>query len=327
MDWINKKEVIGKQVTSSQAMKILSAGDEMLPEIFELATAVRQEKFGNRATLCSILNAKSGLCSEDCVFCAQSKRHATNIDEYPLLDTEKILTAHSEASNLPIDKFGIVTSGRGLTNKELDRLIKVISSKGSGGASFCASLGVLTLEQLTRLAKAGLKRYHHNLETSESYFPNICTTHTYSDRVNTVLAAREAGLEICCGGLFGLGETPAHRVELALAIRNIAPEAVPLNFLVAHEETEVARRGVKPLSPTDILKTIAMFRLVCPDAEIKVCAGREKHLGEMESNIFAAGATGMMIGGYLTVRGREVADDIDMIKAAGMETTSMDNDQ
>jgi len=299
-------------------MDILSAGDEQLPGIFSITTDLRRLKFGDRAILCSILNAKSGACSEDCVFCSQSAHHNTAIEQYPLLDVEKILTAHDEASALPIERFGIVTSGRGLSDDELDSLVDVIRSRPDSGASFCASLGVLSEEQLARLAGVGMKRYHHNLETARSFFPNICTTHTYDDRVKTVLAAKRAGLEVCCGGLFGLGETAAHRVELAMAIRDLQVDAIPLNFLVTHGETEIARREIPTLTPVDILKTIAMFRLVCQDAEIKVCAGREKHLGEMENQIFAAGATGMMIGGYLTVQGREVDDDLKMIKDAGM---------
>ena len=318
MNWLEGGKIPKNQITSSQAMEILSAGEEQLPEIFSVATAIRRARFGDRAILCSILNAKSGACSEDCVFCSQSAHHNTTVQQYPLLDSEKILTAHGEASALPIERFGIVTSGRGLSDDELGRLVDVIRSRPGCGASFCASLGVLTEEQLTRLAGAGLKRYHHNLETAESFFPNICTTHTYDDRVKTVLAAKNSGLEVCCGGLFGLGETQAHRVELAMAIRDLQVEAIPLNFLVTHNETEIARREIPALTPVDILKTIAMFRIVCQDAEIKVCAGREKHLGKMENQIFAAGATGMMIGGYLTVQGREVSDDLDMITGAGM---------
>jgi len=318
MNWLDSGKILGQQITCSQAMSILSAGDEQLPAIFSATTAIRRAKFGDRAILCSILNAKSGACSEDCVFCSQSAHHNTAIEQYPMLDAERILTAHDEASAMPIERFGIVTSGRGLRDEELASLIDIIRARPDCGASFCASLGVLSEEQLTRLAGAGLKRYHHNLETAESFFPNICTTHTYDDRKQTVLAAKRAGLEVCCGGLFGLGETQAHRVELAMAICDLQVDAIPLNFLVAHEDTEIARREIPALTAADILKTIAMFRLVCQDVEIKVCAGREKHLGDMENQIFAAGATGMMIGGYLTVQGREVNDDLEMIRDAGM---------
>ena len=318
MDWLTEKAASAEVLTQAQAMAVATAPDDALPAILAAATAVRRRRFGDRARLCSILNARSGLCGEDCAFCAQSVRHATGVPQYAFLGDEEIVAAYDRASGLPIGHFGVVTSGKSVADDELDRLCEIVRSHGGGRVAWCASLGKLSEAQLRRLKAAGLTRYHHNLETAESYFPRICTTHTYADRVSTVLAARRAGLEVCSGGLFGLGEGPEQRVQLATALRELGVGSIPLNFLVPIPGTPAAAFA-RPLTPTEILKTIAMFRLVCPDAEIKVCAGREQHLGEREKDIFAAGATGMMIGGYLTVRGRAVEQDLDFLGRAGMK--------
>jgi biotin synthase len=316
--WPTETLTRDEPLTQADALAVLEAPDDRLPAILAAATAVRRRHFGDRADLCSILNAKSGLCGEDCIFCAQSSLHHAQVDRYPLLTDERIEQAYGEAAELPIGRFGLVTSGKAVSEAELGRLCELIARR-RGKLDWCASLGTLGEPQLRRLKAAGLKRFHHNLETAESYFPSICTTHTYADRVATVRAAQRAGLEVCCGGLFGLGEQPRHRVELAIALRELGVEAIPLNFLVPIAGTPAAAQA-RPLSPEEILKTVAMFRLVCPTAEIKVCAGRERHLGPREPDIFAAGATGMMIGGYLTVRGRSVAEDLDLLRRAGMQT-------
>ena len=319
MGWLKDKAEAGAGLTGAEALAVLNAPQELLPRVLEAATAARRRRFGDTVRLCSIVNAKSGRCPEDCAFCAQSARHRTNVAEYPLLPDEEIAAAYERASELPVAKFGVVTSGKSVSDAELDRLCGLLRAHGGSRVEWCASLGTLSEGQLRRLKDAGLTRYHHNLETARSYFPRICTTHSYDDRVETVRAAKRVGLEVCSGGLFGLGETREHRVELALALRELDVNSVPLNFLVPIPETPASRFG-RPLEAEDILKTIAMFRLVCPDAEIKVCAGRELHLGEREKEIFAAGATGMMIGGYLTVRGRSVGEDLALIRDAGMET-------
>jgi len=317
--WLKDKAEAGAALDAAEALAVLEAPDEALPQVLEAAAAARRRRFGETVRLCSIVNAKSGRCGEDCAFCAQSARHATDVAEYPLLSEEELLAAYEEASRLPVARLGVVTSGRAVGEAELERLCRLFRSHRGGPVRWCASLGMLAEPQLRRLKEAHLTRYHHNLETAESYFPRICTTHSYADRVATVRAARRVGLEVCCGGVFGLGESGEHRVELALALRGLAVESVPLNFLVPIPSTPAARFARPPL-PAEVLKTIAMFRLVCRDAEIKVCAGRELHLRERERDIFAAGATGMMIGGYLTVRGRAVDEDLRMVREAGMKT-------
>ena len=317
MNWLIDKAQRGEALDRREALTVLEAADDELDELLAAATLVRRRHFGTATSLCSIINARSGACTEDCAFCAQSCHNDSEVEVYPLLPSEQIAEGYRQAVGLPIKHFGIVTSGASVQGEELERICQVVRDGCDGPVAWCASLGELTPEQLTKLREAGLTRYHHNLETAESFFGNVCSTHTWADRVRTVRAAKQAGLAVCCGGLFGLGESAEQRVELAFALRDLEVDSIPLNFLVALEGTRVA--DAPPLRPECILKIIAMFRLVCPTSEIKICAGRELHLDEMEGRIFEAGATGMMIGGYLTVRGREVEQDLTMLRDAGMD--------
>ncbi|MHC4480035.1 MAG: biotin synthase BioB [Planctomycetota bacterium] len=310
---VNQEEPLNR----AEAMAVLEADCATLPTVLAASATARRKRFGDKVLLCSILNAKSGGCPEDCTFCAQSLHHSTHIETHPLVSPERMRAAYEDACALPIGHFGMVTSGKALGEAEVDTICGAVKEQAPSPVAWCASLGSLSEQLLSRLRDAGFSRYHHNLETAESFFPNICTTHTYADRMATVMAARRVGLEVCSGGLFGLGESREHRVELAFALREAEVDAIPLNFLVPIPNTPLA--GARPLSPAEILKTVAMFRLVCRRAELKVCAGREVHLGVHEEAIFAAGATGMMIGGYLTVRGRAVADDLAMIQEAKMK--------
>lgn len=302
---------LGQAVSEQTALEILRAPSSVIPEILAAASWMKQRFFGNKVHLCSILNAKSGACPEDCAFCAQSVRHHAEVEVYGLRNKEDILAAYEQAARLPIQHYGIVTSGPTLSEDDVRKICDAIRGQGNERVGWCASLGGLTEEQLKQLRAAGLKRFHHNLETAESFFPSICTTHTYGDRVDTVRAAKAAGLEVCCGGLLGMGESPEQRVELALALRDLEVDSIPLNFIIPVPGTRMAE--VEPMKPMDILRSIAMFRMTNPCAEIKVCAGRV-HLGDLQSMIFYAGATGMMIGDLLTVAGREVETDLQMLK-------------
>jgi biotin synthase len=305
-------------IDRAEALAVLRTPERDLPALLVRATAVRRAAFGNRAHLCSILNAQSGRCAEDCVFCAQSVRHAAPVDCYAFLPSAEISAAHARAAEHPIERFGVVTSGKALGEEELARLCALIDAERDAAVSWCASLGILGEAQLTRLRQAGMRRFHHNLETAASHFPRICTTHTYAQRVATIKAAQRAGLEVCAGGILGMGERGEQRVELAFALQDLGVESIPLNFLVPIPGTPGAALAT-PLAPEEILKTIAMVRLVCPRAELKVCAGRERYLGAREKEVFAAGATGIMVGGYLTVQGRSVEEDLALLREAGME--------
>ncbi|MFW6414306.1 MAG: biotin synthase BioB [Verrucomicrobiota bacterium] len=299
-----------KSLSEEGALAVLTAGSEDIPDIFAAASAIRQCRFGNRISLCSILNAKNGDCGEDCAFCAQSVRHETETSSFALLSEPEMESAFNATGNLPIDHFGIVTSGGSLSGDDLERIAGVISRLKREHTDWCASLGCLSKEALKRLQAAGLQRFHHNLETAESFFPEICTTHTYATRLQTVRAAKEIGLEVCCGGILGLSESLEQRVEFAFTLRREKVDAIPLNFLQPIKGTRLG--DLPPMKPWEILKSIAMFRLVNPEAAIKVCAGRLL-LRDLQSMIFQAGATGMMIGDLLTIAGRNVNEDLQML--------------
>lgn len=298
-------------IDAAAALEVLHTPSEQMPELMAAANAVRVRHFGHRVQLCSILNAKSGACSEDCAFCAQSIRHRTQASVHPLMSSKAIADAYEAAAALPIEHFGVVASGETLPEAGLERICAAAQSKTIPGKRWCASLGSLELEQLRRLKSAGFSRFHHNLETAESHFPKICTTHTYASRLATVRAAKAAGLEICSGGILGMGESLKQRVEFALTLAREQVDSIPLNFLIAIPGTRL--EGIPPLRPLDILRTVAMVRLTNPGAQIKVCAGRGL-LGDLQSLIFYAGASGMMIGPLLTVPGRDVDMDLKMLK-------------
>lgn len=306
--------VKGHKITAREAAALPAAG---LDELLDGAGRIRKAFKGNEVTLCSIVNAKSGACSEDCRYCAQSGRHKTGARLYPLLEEGELEAAAGRAEADGAACFGIVTSGRGMSPRELGRIEGFIASRTGKGARISCSLGELSPEDLRKLKAAGMRRYHHNLETAESFFPKICTTHTYTDRVRTVKAAKEAGLEVCCGGIIGLGESFAQRIELAFALRELGVDSVPINILNPIPGTPLA--GARRLGPEEILRTIAVFRFILPDRDISVCGGRETNLGASQAMIFRAGANGMMVGGYLTTPGRPVEEDLRMIKELGLE--------
>ena len=301
----------GKPISAQTALAILHCPSDDIPEILSAATVVRHRYFGNRISLCSIMNAKSGACGEDCAFCAQSSFHRTHAEVSPLRTSEEIIEAYQAAKKMPIAHFGVVTSGRALKNDDIGRICEAIKSGSDSDVDLCASLGCLTKDQIKELKAAGLKRFHHNLETAESFFPSICSTHTYAQRLATIRAVKELGMEICCGGILGMGESLEQRVELAFALTGEQVNSIPLNFLIPIKGTPLEKQ--EPMKPLDIIRSIAMFRMVNPQAEIQVCAGRLQ-LRNLQSMIFFAGATGMMIGPLLTVTGRNVEKDLQMLK-------------
>jgi biotin synthase len=302
----------------SEALELLAVEGAEMHELFARASAARYEHHGNRVRLCGIVNAKSGGCPEDCAFCAQSAHAKTDVERYGLLDSEGMVEAARRSEGHGAARFGIVTSGRSVwRDKEIETIAEAVTTVGAEtGMEPCASLGHLSPDALRRLKEAGLGRYHHNLETAESYFPEICTTRRYSDAFETILAAKEAGLSVCSGGIFGMGEDPAQRIELLAKLRELDVDSVPLNFLQPIPGTRL--EGREPLPALDCLKAVAVARLMMPPKEIRVCGGREHNLRDLQSWIFVAGADGMMVGGYLTVSGRGVEDDLQMIRDAGM---------
>ncbi len=285
-----------------------------LPLLDLIATAnrIRQDLAGPNLELCSIMNAKSGLCSQDCKFCAQAVRHPTGITTYPLKKKEEMMEAALRAKEIGAERFDIVTSGDRLSKEELNVICEAIREiTNKLGIKMCASLGKLNEGELLLLKKAGLSRYHHNLETSESYFTKIVTTHTYQDRINTIKAAKKAGLEVCSGGIIGMGETLDDRINLALALKELDVDSVPINVLVPIKGTPLG--ALYPLSISEAIRTIALFRIILKNKIIKIAAGRESILKDFQGLAFMAGANGMLIGGYLTIKGRAVDEDVKLV--------------
>lgn len=286
-------------------------------ELLNIANKLRIEHRGSKVDLCSIVNAKSGACPEDCSFCAQSAHSRTEAEVYPLLKKEEILNAAISAKENKARRFCIVTSGKRPSASELDRICSIISEINLMGLLPCATLGMLDEYQLGQLKDAGLNRYHHNLETSEAFFREICTTHTYKDKLRTIDRARSLGLSVCSGGIFGLGESWEDRIDMAFAISDTGADSVPINFLSPIAGTPLGSK--EALSPMEALKIIAIYRIIMPDREIRICGGRHSTLRGLASHVFLAGADGLLIGNYLTTSGGDPAEDIQMIKDMGLE--------
>jgi biotin synthase len=284
-----------------------------LQELVSRANEVRRQFIGNKLDLCNILNARSGLCSEDCKFCAQSARHHADIPTYPLKGKKEIVETAQKAKAIGAERFGIVTSGNRLTSKELNTVAQAISKiKDNIDIVVCASLGALEKSQLQRLKEAGLSRYHHNIETSRRFYPCIVSTHTFDERIKTINSARQVGLEVCSGGIIGMGETWQDRIDMAYTLKELDVDSVPLNILIPIKGTPL--ESVSPLSADDVVRTICIFRIVLKDKIIKIAAGREATFKDSQLKAFIAGANGMLIGGYLTVKGASLDTDYALIE-------------
>lgn len=303
---------VENRIDESDMDTIIAWPQENLSVLFSCADQVRQIFFGNVVDPCSIMNIKSGNCTEDCAFCSQSAHNSSKIDTHQLSTPEEIIrqAENSYKHNLPLS---VVSSGRGLSTEEIFAVAEVL--KKCPGEKH-ASLGILNLEALKMLAEAGVTCYHHNLETSRSFFPTICTTHSWEDRIETIENAKKAGMRVCCGGILGLGETWQQRKEFCMEIRALNIDSVPLNFLNAIPGTRVSTPKDTPL---DFLKAISLFRLAMPEISIKICGGRETNLGQLQGLMFYAGANGYISGGYLTTSGAGIDNDDLLIKSLGLE--------
>ena len=308
----------GERIGRDDALALLAAAEKDPWPLLAAADRVRRRFRGSTVYLCSIAAVKLGRCGEDCRWCAQSAHWPTGVQPHGLLPTEELLRAAEDAASNGARNFGLVSSGGRLSDSELDA---VLASAGEirrrTGLAVCGSFGALSPERARRLVVAGIVRYNHNLETSARHFPKVCTTHTYEDRVRSARAAVEAGLELCSGGLFGIGETDEDRASLALAVRDLGAAVVPLNFL--HPITGTPLAGAEPLLPLKILSIVAMFRLVLPDRIIKLAGGRERNLRDLQGLMFMAGADSCIVGGYLTTTGRPAAEDLAMIRDLGLQ--------
>ena len=308
----------GKGIGPEDALAVLALPQSDLWRLLDVTEGVRRRFKGDGVRLCSIVNAKSGICSEDCSFCSQSSRSKADIRKYPLIGVEEMVRAAQEAKQRGAREFSIVSSGLSMRDRgELERVGNAVERiRDEVGIETCVSLGTLSSADVAYLLSRGLRSVHHNLETSRSFFPSVCSTHDYEEDVRAVREAKAAGAWVCCGGIFGIGETAADRVELSMTLRELAVDSIPVNFLNPVPGTPVeARSG---LTPFECLKIIAMLRLCHPGREIIICGGREVNLRDLQSLMFAAGATGTMAGNYLTTAGRPADDDVRMIRDLGL---------
>lgn len=314
---LEQKIVSGKRITRDEALEVASISGRGIFDLFSSANRIRHHFRGDYVDVCSIINAKSGACPEDCAYCAQSSESSAEIKKFPLMEKGLVLEKAREAKVGGAKRFCIVTSGRKVSEKDLSRIAGMVSGVRALGLLPCATLGLLSREEILHLKEAGLERFHHNLETSERYFAEICTTHTYADKMKTIEGVMSTGLSLCAGGIFGLGEGWEDRVDMAIALREIGPDSVPINFLMPIEGTKLGSQ--KLLEPMEALKIISLYRLILPDKEIRICGGRMQTLGEFNTFIFLAGADGLLAGNYLTTPGRSFEVDLELIERYGLK--------
>jgi len=316
---VGKKVLNGGEVNFQEAVALSRLEGSDIPFLLALAGKVREKFSGDSVNFCSIINARSGRCSEDCAFCAQSARHRAEINVYPLVSTAEMVQAAKQAAQAGAHRFSIVTSGRGTgEKKEFAAILEAVARiRRETGLECCCSLGILTPAEAEALKEAGVSRYHHNLETSRSFFSRICATHTFDERVKTIRITREAGLKCCSGGIIGMGESFAQRIEMAFTLKELGVDSIPVNILNPIKGTRLADQ--KPLPPLEILKTIAIFRLILPDKELRYAGGREVNLRDLQALGLVGGINGMLVGGYLTTAGRGPGLDRQMV--ADLERT------
>lgn len=310
-------------IDRDQARLLVEADGDALYDLFYWANKIRIQFVGRAVKFCSILAAKVGACSEDCSYCSQSGHFKTPVEPYKL-SVDDMLGASAEAVTNGASSFGIVNSGRGPTDTELDWLEPFFKDTADNGRIRpCATLGELTDDQAKRLRQMGVQRVNHNLETSRRFFNNVVSTHSYDDRLRTIRTAKAAGLSICSGGIFGMGEQWEDRLDVAFELRDLGADVVPINFLHAIQGTPLYGK-VEPLPPTEALKIIAIFRFILPDRELKIAGGREKILRDLQSWIFFAGGSSFLIGNYLTTYGRSADQDHQMLRDLGLPYVTFD---
>ena len=310
---ITSRLLDGGDMTVEEGQWMIRLDHDYLPWLMAGADRLRKTFRGNEIEVCAISNVRSGNCSENCSFCSQSGHHKTAAPVYNYISSEQLKEQAQQAREWGASDFGVVSKGWGVrSDRERAQLKEYFQALGEhSDIGRCASLGVLDDGTARELKSMGMENYHHNLECAESFFPEVCSTHSYQENIDTIQAAVNAGLRVCSGGILGMGESLDQRIELADTLRKLNVESVPLNFLNPQEGTPFGHR--QPMSAMEILQAIAVFRYMLPRAEIRIAGGRQ-FLGDMQSMIFMAGASGVMIGDYLTTRGRKVEDDLQMFK-------------
>lgn len=315
LNLIKDKVLSGERISRPEADFLAVYPD--LDALCDAADEIRCRFVGDDVDSCSIVNARSGLCSEDCKWCAQASRHHTGCKTYNFLDDQELDEAAAANSRHGIRRFSLVTSGRAVSDKDLERFCGQIRRLAdTSGLGLCASMGLLTKEQLVRLREAGITRYHCNMETSSGFFPSLCSTHTPDDKRATIRAAREAGLEVCSGGIIGMGETMAQRIDFAFELAELDVDSVPVNILNPIPGTPL--ESTPPLSEEDIMRTVALFRFILPRKAIRFAGGRLRVSHKAQLRIMRGGMNGVLMGDMLTTVSNTVADDRRLFSEAGL---------
>lgn len=321
METVNQlKDIIlnGGNITAEQAYDLVEHLDEVRDEIRAAAAEVTRKFCPPVFDSCSIINARSGKCPENCKWCAQSAHHKTSVSVYPLVSREECMKAADLNRSLGVRRFSLVTSGRALRGDELDRACSYYKEmEREGGLKLCASMGLLSAEDLQKLYDSGVHRYHCNFEAAPSFFGELCTTHTVEDKIATIQAARRIGFEVCSGGIIGMGETMRQRVELALTLRRVEPVSIPLNILCPIKGTPL--EDAKPLTDNEVLDTVALFRLIHPHVTLRFAGGRAALSRATQLEAMRLGVNGAIIGDLLTTLGSTVKEDKQMAAEAGYE--------
>ena len=308
---LTEKAMNKKSLTNEELKFIVDYPD--IDKLCKAACKIKQRFFNSNIEFCSIINAKSGKCSEDCKFCAQSSYYKTNILKYDFVDLGKIEKQANELKKYKVKRFSIVTSGKSPTSKDLEKIEKAIKIVRQNGLLADISVGILDKNTLVKLKKIGLSGFHHNLEVSKNFFKNICTTHNYEENIKSIQNAVELGLFVCSGGIFGVGENWQHRIELALTLKELNVHSIPLNFLNPIKGTPLENMPI--LKEDEALKIIALYRFILPDKHIRICGGRNRVFNPISKRkILNCGASGIMVGNYLTTSGFDIQSDIEDIR-------------
>jgi biotin synthase len=311
------KSIAGEILSREECLAVLHCPDNQILDLLAATARVREQFCGNRVHLHMLINAKSGLCPEDCHYCSQSKISSAAIERYPMVSMQKLIDGARAAKEAQCRRYCIAISTRGATNHEISFLIEAVRRiKKEVDIAICCSLGLLSEEKARALYEAGVEQLNHNLNTSERYYPQVCTTHTYQDRLDTLYAARNVGLRLCSGAIFGQGETQEDIVDVALALREIEPQSIPINFLLPIEGTPFSDQNY--LKPFDCLRILCLMRLVNPKQEIRIAAGREVHLRSLQPMALYA-ANSVFVSGYLTTPGQDYQETRQMIMDLGFE--------
>ena len=311
------KSIAGETLTRQECQDVLHCPDERILELLDAAYKVRRTFCGNRVHLHMLLNAKSGLCPEDCHYCSQSRISTADIERYPMVSMDRMIEGARQAKAARSRRYCIAISARGANDREVDYLVEAVTRiKEEVDINICCTVGLISEEKAQRLYDAGVEQLNHNLNTSERYYPEICTTHTYQDRMNTLLAARRVGLTLCTGAIFGQGETEDDIIDVSLALRDLDPQSIPVNFLIAMDGTPFA--GISYLKPYDCLRILCLMRFLNPKQEIRVSAGREAHIRSLQPmSLYPANS--VFVSGYLTSDGQEYQETWQMIADMGFE--------